>query len=125
MKRKILCIALALLMCMMVTAPTFADGEAEMPPEKAGITVTYGLTNISGSTYKMWAKIKNPIGVSVSATLALYDASYNYITSISTTSTLTTINLGKYVSLSSGTYHLRISYIAEGSGHSFEKTYTI
>lgn len=125
MKRKVLCIALALLMCMMVILPTFADDETGGAIERASITASYGLTHVSGSTYKMWAKINNPSGYSVTATLSLYDASYNYITSISTTSSNTTINLSKKVTLSSGTYHLRLNYTVSGSTTSSEKSYTI
>ncbi len=125
MKRKVLCIALALLMCMMVTLSTFADDSAETPPERAGITASFGLTHISGSTYRMWAKINNPSRVSVFARLTLYDASYNYIASIYTTSTNILITLQKDVVLSPGTYHLRLYYMASGSSHTFETTYNI
>lgn len=125
MKRKVLCIALALLMSMMVTLPTFADGTVETQGERAEITTTYGLTHISGTQYKMWARIKNPNAVSVTATLALYDTSYNYITSVSTISSNTTISLSKYVTLLSGTYHLRLNFTADGITHSSEKTYNI
>ncbi len=125
MKRKVLCIALALLMCMMVTAPTFADDSAETSPERASISVSFGLRNVSGTTYKMWAIINNPERVTVVATLTLYDASYNYITSISKTSSNPTITLSKNVTLSSGTYHLRLSYTADGASYSAEKTYTL
>ncbi len=125
MNRKILCIALALLMCMMVTLPTFADGEAEMPPERAPIFATFGLTHVSGSTYRMWAKINNPTGASVFARLTLYNVSYSSITSISTTSTNTIITLSQNVTLSTGTYHLILTYTVDGSTYSSEKTYTI
>lgn len=125
MKRKVLCIALTLLMCMLVTVPTFADGEAETPPERANISASFGLKHVSGSTFKMWAKINNPLGVSVHATLTLYNVSYSSIASVSTTSTNITINLSKNVTLSSGTYHLILTYTADGSTHSYEKTYTI
>ena len=125
MKRKVLCIALALLMCMMVTLPTFADGEAEMPPERAPISATFGLKHVSGSTYKMWAKIINPSGVSVDARLTLYNVSYSEISSIGTTSTNSIITLGKNLTLSSGTYHLVLTYTAGGQTRSYEKTYTI
>ena len=125
MKKKVLCIALALLMCIMVTLPTFADEEAETPPDRAYITATFGLTHISGSTYRMWAKIYNPLGVSVYAMLTLYNVSYTEIASVSATSTNTTINLSQNVNLSSGTYHLILVYTADGSTYSSEKTYTI
>ena len=125
MKRKVLCIALALLMCMMVTVPTFADSSKETPIGRALISASFGLKNTSGSTYRMWAKINNPNEVSVSATLVLYDVSYNYITSVGVVSSDPLISLNKYVSLSSGTYHLRLNYTAEGSTHSWEKTYNI
>ena len=125
MKRKVLCIALALLMCMMVTLPTFADGEAETPPEREQISGTFGLKHVSGSTYKMWAKLNNPEMVSVSVTLTLYNASYTQIALISTVSSNPVINLSKNVALSSGTYHLRLSFTANGTTHTAEKTYTI
>lgn len=125
MKRKVLCIALALLMCMMVVPHTFADNEMKNQPERAWITASFGLKNVSGATYKMWAVINNPEEVTVTATLSLYDASYSYITSISKTSSNPTITLSKNVTLSSGTYHLRLSYSADGATYSFEKTYNI
>ena len=125
MKRKVLCIALALLMCMMVTLPTFADDSAETPPERASITVSYGLKHISASTYRMWAKIYNPQEVTVSAKLTLYDASYHQIASVSKTSSNPIINLSKSVTLSSGTYHLRLTYAADGSTYTVEKTYSV
>ncbi len=125
MKRKVLCIALSLLMCMMVALPTFADGEAETPPERAPISATFGLKHVSGSTYRMWAIINNPLEVSVSATLTLYNISYTQIASVSTTSTNITIKLNHNVTLSSGTYHLILTYTADGSTYSSEKTYTI
>lgn len=125
MKRKVLCITLALLMCMMVALPTFADGETETPSDRALITATFGLTHISGSTYRMWAKISNPFGVSVYAKLTLYNVSYTQIASVSTTSTNTSIHLNHNVTLSSGTYHLILIYTANGSTYSSEKTYTI
>ncbi len=125
MKRKILCIALALLMCMMVTVLTYADNSAETLSERAVISATFGLKHISGSTYKMWAKIENPLEVSVYARLTLYNISYTQITSVNTTSTNATINLNQNVTLSSGTYHLILTYTADGSTYSSEKTYTI
>lgn len=124
MKRKVLCVVLALLMCMMVTMPAFADGTAEMPV-RADIGASFGLKHVSGSTYKMWARINNPEGVSVFVKLTLYNASYNSIASIGTTSSNTLIGLSKNVTLSSGTYHLRLSYTAEGVTYSYEKTYNI
>ncbi len=125
MKRKVLCITLALLMCMMVTVPAFADGEAETPEERALITASFGLKHISGSTYRMWAIINNPMEITVNATLTLYDASYNPISSITKTSSNPTISLMKDVMLSSGTYHLQLSYTVSGTTHTAEKTYSI
>lgn len=125
MRKKVLCFAFALLMCMMVTVPTFADSSAETPPERAGIIATFGLTHVSGPTYKMWVKLSNPLNAYVSAVLTLYDASYTPITSVSTASTNTIISLGKNVNLSSGTYHLRLSYTVSGNTYSSEKTYSI
>ena len=125
MKRKVLCVALALLMCMAVTLPTFADGSSETPQERALISATFGLKRSWGPVYLMWAKISNMEEVSVYVSLTLYDASYNQITSIYTTSSDILISLSKTVFLVSGTYHLRLSYTAEGVTYSYEKTYNI
>ena len=125
MKRKVLCIALALLMSMMVTIPSFAENSEEPVLERAGVTFSFGLKQISVAQYRMWARIDNPVAASISASVALYDVSYNYITSSSTTSSATTINLSKYVSLSSGTYHVRLTIFVNGSIYSSEHTYNI
>ena len=125
MRKKVLCIALALLMCMMVTVPTLADSTANIPQIRADIGASFGLKHISGSTYRMWAKINNPEGVSVFARLTLYNVSYTSIASIYKTSSSTLISLNKDVTLSSGTYHLILTYTADGVTYSYEKTYTI
>lgn len=125
MKRKALCFALALLMCMMIAVPAFAVSSAEMPPERAWITASFGLKLVSGSTYRMWAKINNPEEVTVNGTLTLYDVSYSPVASISTTSSNSSISLSRNITLSSGTYYLRLSYTADGQTYSFEKTYSI
>jgi len=125
MRKKVLCIALALLMCMMVTLPAIAESSVETPLNRADITASFGLKNISGSTYRMWAKINNPEQVSVFARLTLYDSSYMPIASIYKTSSNSLISLYKDLTLSSGTYHLRLSYTASGVTYTFEKTYNI
>lgn len=125
MRKKVLCITLVLLMSMMITFPSFADGSVETPLTRAEITVTFGLKHISGSTYKMWARISNPTQTTVNVILTLYDSTYNPITSIGTTATYSIISLNKNVSLSSGTYHLRLTYTADGATYSAERTYTI
>lgn len=125
MKRKVLCIALALLMCMTAAVPTFADGAEETPPEKSGITFDFGLTHISGSTYRMWAIINNPQGANVTAVLILYNALYLPISIVNTASSSTSIYMSKNVTLSSGTYHLRLTCSVDGSTYTSEKTYTI
>ena len=125
MKKRALCIALALLLCLSVTVSAFADGDAETPPERVEISATFALKHVSGSSYKMWTKINNPNAASVSTTLALYDVSYNYITSVSTVSSDMLISMSKPVTLSSGVYHLRLNYTVNGSTYSFEKTYSL
>lgn len=125
MRKKVLCIAFALIMSVMVTVPAIAESPAETPLNRTDITASFGLKHVSGSTYKMWARIVNPMEVTVNATLTLYNASYSPVASVSTTASYSTIGLNKNVSLSSGTYYLRLSYTVSGSTYSFEKTYHI
>lgn len=125
MKRKALCFALALLMCMMVAAPAFAESSAETPPSRISVSVSYGLKLVSGSTYKMWAKINNPEAGTISATLTLYNGAHNYIASVSKTSSNTIINLSKNLSLTSGTYYLKLTYTVNGTTYTAEKACSI
>ena len=125
MKRKVLSIALALLMCLTIALPTFADNSAETPPERYVIQSSYDLFYLYGIQYKMSADIINILGDSITVTLALYDVSYNYITSVSKTTTDQSIKLFKDAYLQSGTYHLRLTYRVDGTWHSFEKTYIV
>ena len=125
MKRKVLCIALALLMCMIVSMPTFADSEAETLPDRAAITYSFGLDHVSGSTYKMRAKVFNLANEEVTVGLILYDVSYHVIDSCYTVSTNSIINLSKNVTLSSGVYHLRISVKGDTVQQTVQKNYTI
>lgn len=125
MKKKVLCIALALLMCMMVAVPAFADGDEETPSERVGITVSYGIKHISGSQYKIWAKIINLNEATVYATLALYDASYSLVAAVGTVSADQLISLDKTVSLSSGIYNLRLTTTVNGSTYTWERAYSV
>ena len=123
MKRKVLCIALALLMCMMVTVPAFADAEKETPPERGAVDISFSLKHNSGLSYKMRATITNLAEENIIVSLILYDASYNYITSCSTTSSSTIFTIWKNVTLLPGTYHLVLYYEADTSSGSYERTY--
>jgi hypothetical protein len=126
MKRKVLCIVLALLMCTAAALPTFADAERETPPDRAGITASFGMTNVSGSTYKIWARLVNPTEVMVYAAVGLYDASGNAIAGTSTWSSNILISLNTTATLTSGTYYVRIGYIPiGGTAHAFERVYNI
>lgn len=125
MKRKVLCLALALLMCMMVTLPTFADNEADTPPERAAITFSFGLTHTSGSMYRMWAHITNLNGEQVTVVLKLMNGSHIKLVSIGTVSSETSFYISQEVSLLPGTYYLRISLSGNTVSRSAEKTYYI
>lgn len=125
MKKRFLSILLALLICMLVIVPTFADGETETPPDRAGITVSFGLKHLSGSTYRMWAKIINLNEEPVTAALKLMNGSYIKLVSIGMTSSEAIFYFYKDVSLLPGTYHLRLSYAGNTVSQSVEKTYYI
>ena len=54
MKRNCLCVFLALLLCLSLTVPTFAESDPE-PPDRVTVPYSFGLKHVSGSTYKMKA----------------------------------------------------------------------
>ena len=125
MKKKVLCIALALLLCVLGAMPTFADGE-EAQQNREAITVSFALEHVSGSTYRMWAKILNPGGVTVDADLELLTAGFTLITSVGATSSNHIFSFSKNVSLpSSGTYYLRLTVQGNNIWETAQKTYYI
>lgn len=111
-------------MCLMVAVPAFVDNSAETA-ERSVVIFSYSLDYLYGIQYQMRAHLSNPYEDSIIATLALYDISYNYITSVSTTSSNVSITLSKFVYLASGTYHLRLTYKVDGITHSYEKAYNL
>ena len=126
MKKKVLCIALALLLCLLGAMPTFADGEEEAQQNREAITVSFALEHVSGSTYRMWAKILNPGGVTVDADLVLLTAGFTVISSCGATSSNHIFNFSKNVSLpSSGTYYLRLIVQGNNIHETMQKTYFI
>lgn len=126
MKKKVLCVVLALLMCTMVSLPTFADGEADTPEQNRTALVVYaGLTHVSGSMYDMWAEVFNPAEESVHINLQLFNGSYIRLISIGTTSTEILFGITREVSLLPGTYHLRVTYSGATVSDAFEKHYYI
>ncbi len=127
MKKKWLCLVLALLMCMAVTVPSFAaaDADADTQPDRAAISVSFGLDHVSGSTYKMWARVLNPAAEQVTVNLVLYDASYNVVDSIYAISSKVIFTISKNKTLSSGTYHLRVTVIGNTVSSTYEKNYSI
>lgn len=48
MKKKVICIILTLLMCLMVTLPAFADSSVETIPQRAEITAIIPMRRIAG-----------------------------------------------------------------------------
>ncbi len=125
MKRKCLCLILALLMCLSLTVPTFADAEKPEPQERANVYCTFRLTHVSGSTYRMRATVNNPDRALLTVLLVLYDSGNNPIESVTAVSSDLTISLSKNVSLSSGTYRLCITILGMNVLQTFEKTYSI
>ena len=126
MKRKVLCITLALLMCMMVTVPTFADGEADTPPERTCFAVSFGLNHVSGSTYEIWAQVLNPAGETIDADLALLTAGFTNIITVGTTCSNQVFYLSRNVNLpSSGTYYLRLTVRSNDINETMQKKYYI
>ena len=124
MKRNCLCVFLALLLCLSLTVPTFAESDPE-PPDRVTVPYSFGLKHVSGSTYKMKANVTNTNEQPLTILLALYDSGNNPVDSILTLSSDPLISLSKTVSLSPGTYVLQISIIGLNVGQTAHKTYHI
>lgn len=125
MKKKVLCVILALLMCMMATLPAFADGEAERESDRNSVLYSFGLSHVSGSTYNMHARVVNYEGALMTVGLGVYDANDNLVSAVGAASTDELITLSKNVSLSSGTYYLRISIIGLNVSKTATKLYVV
>lgn len=125
MRKKALSIVLAALMCLMTATPVLADNESKTPPERGLIEVTFDLDHVSGSTYNMNAEITNYLSEQVTVGLGIFDSDYNLIASVGTVSTNPIIYLSKNVSLSPGTYYLRIAVVGLTVSKAITRPYTI
>jgi hypothetical protein len=116
------------MLCLMGTASAFADGSDssdDAPQERGALLVTFGLTQVSGNTYRMWAQVANPGGEEVTVTLKLFNGGYVKLVSFGTVSTDTIIYISKEVTLIPGTYHLRVIFRGDTVANSAERTYYV
>ncbi len=107
MKKKLLCVSLVLMMCLMAAMPTFADNQ-NTGEIKSALQVSGDLYHVTGSQYTAWARVLNPALEHVSLTMGLYDANNNLITMSGKTSSDAIVKVSSTVTLTSGTYVMKI-----------------
>ena len=114
MNRKILCITLALILCLLAVTPTFADAK---PNEEMRSTIRFTAGHSQrndGSTY-FYGMIQRSSSASMTITVNLKNSSGTIVSSASNVKTGTTILAGNSAFLSSGTYTIEITGTINGS----------
>lgn len=112
MKRRTLCLLMALAICLTTVGNTLALGnDAEQPqPRRGAITLYCGLDNLGNGNFRARATIETGGTETLSVNFTLYKvvgSSEQYVTSGSKSNVVgTKATASKTVALSSGTYHL-------------------
>lgn len=116
MKRKVLSILLAAVLCIATCNIAYAEQQPE--PEvavvavdangiivpMATISLSCGLTHVSGSTYRLWAVVTCPAVENLRVYVYLYDSNGNTVASVYNTAYSHSVTAATLVNLSPGSY---------------------
>lgn len=106
MKRKVLCVTLVLMICLLAAVPTFAD----IHSAKVDYSRSLGITPNNDGTYTYWGILKSNSVTNLSITLKLYNSSSinTPIAMSSNSANAKSVSASGTVSLSSGSYTLEM-----------------
>jgi hypothetical protein len=133
MKKRVISLALVLLLCCGVTGNVIAQTNENITlssdvSTRGVVTFSCGLRNISGTTYRVWAGARVGLPEQLCVGFALYRVVNNteiYITSGNNSGYGYYVEASDTVSLTAGTYRLYAYFEGETQTGSVVKTYTI
>ena len=125
MKRKLLCVSLVLMMCLMAAIPAYADLPTPPDEVKGGLQISWDLYQLSGSQYKAFARVFNGGNEPVYLDFTLYDSNNNQITYAMAYSYDTIIKISRTVNLTPGTYTMEINVAGNTVSRCIISTYNI
>lgn len=125
MKRKLLCVSLVLMMCLMAAIPAYADLPTPPDEVKGGLQISGDLYQLSGSQYKAVARVGNPANEPVYLDFKLYDSNNNLIAYAAAFSYDTIIKISRTVDITPGTYTMEINVAGNTVSRCIITTYHI
>ncbi len=121
MKRRLISLAIVMMVCLALTGNTLAlKSDDSVAQPKSSIAITCGLSK-SGSKYKVWSRTETSFSDSLTASVSLYrvvNGAEVFVTSASATGNGITLTASKTRSLTSGTYSVYGSGTAGSSSGS-------
>ncbi len=124
MKKKLLCVSLVLMMCLMAAMPTFAEDQ-NTGAIKSALQVSGDLYHVTGSQYTAWARVINPALEHVSITLGLYDSNNGLVALVGKTSSDAMIKVSASVTLTPGTYTMKVWVAGNTQSGLITRSYTV
>jgi hypothetical protein len=137
MKKRVLALLLVILVSVLSTGYALAEApQIDEPASSVDIivqpmstlTLTCGLSKVSGSTYNVWATCRSAASENLTVSYTLYrivSGAQVYVTSSSASATGFSVTASKQISLSAGTYKLYVTGSGNTSSTSRSNQYTI
>lgn len=132
MKKRIVTLLLALVLVLSISGNTLAlgqdvtsDGEVVI---LAAVSISCGLTHVSGSSYRPWATATTGTSDTISASFRLYrvvGGTETLVSSGSNSTTGTSVTASKTVTLSAGTYKIYATGTSSTATANTSKNYTV
>ncbi|MEA4870874.1 MAG: hypothetical protein VB062_09650 [Christensenella sp.] len=132
MKKRIATLLLALALLLSISGNTLAVGQDNTDDGTvvilAAVSISCGLTHVSGSSYRPWATATTATTDTISASFRLYrvvGGTETLVTSGSNSATGTSVTASKTVTLSAGTYKIYATGTSSTATANTNKSYTV
>ena len=132
MKKRIVTLLLALVLVLSISGNTLALGQDVTSDGEfvilAAVSISCGLTHVSGSSYRPWATATTGTSDTISASFRLYrvvGGTETLVSSGSNSTTGTSVTASKTVTLSAGTYKIYATGTSSTATANTSKNYTV
>ena len=132
MKKRIVTLLLALVLILSISGNTLALGQEETSDGEvvilAAVSISCGLTHVSGSSYRPWATATTGTSDTISASFRLYrvvGGTETLVSSGSNSTTGTSVTASKTVTLSAGTYKIYATGTSSTATANTNQSYTV